>query len=381
MRVLIRAALTAGIATVVAAALAGPANAAAPRHEGRDNHDGHAVFVQTDNTAGNQVVAYDRSRQGTLTLAGTYNTGGLGGVLTGSVVDHLASQGSLTLDNRNHELYAVNAGSNTVSVFTVDGDRLHLRQVIGSGGTFPVSVTVNDDLVYVLNARNGGSIQGYLNLFGHLFQIGTWNRPLGLDPTATPEFTHTPGQIAFSPNGSQLVVTTKANTNAVDVFSIGRFGDPSTVPVADVSAGTVPFGVTFDRAGHLVVTQTGLNALATFTLKHDGTISAISSVPTGQQATCWVTPAGAFIYTGNAGSADLSGFRPSFSGSLTLLGTTSTDPGTVDGSATPDGRYLYAQTGANGIVDEYAVNGNGSLTSLGSVTVANAVGGEGIVAS
>ena len=122
----------------------------------------HAVFVQTDNTAGNQVVAYNRADNGTLTLAATYNTGGLGGVLNGSAVDHLASQGSLAYNQRDGSLYAVNAGSNTVSVFSVTGDHLSLRQVVGSGGVFPVSVAVHGDLVYVLNAENGGSVQGYV---------------------------------------------------------------------------------------------------------------------------------------------------------------------------------------------------------------------------
>jgi phosphoribosylformylglycinamidine (FGAM) synthase-like amidotransferase family enzyme len=45
-----------------------------------------------------------------------------------------------------------------------------------------------------------------------------------------------------------------------------------------------------------------------------------------------------------------------------------------------DGQFLYVQTGGNGIVDEFHVNTNGSLTGIGSVTVAGAVGGEGIVA-
>src|ERR1700689_1638754 len=67
------------------------------------------VFVQTDNTSGNQIVAYDRAADGTLTQAGVYATGGLGGQLVGSVVDHLASQGSLAFDRDNDELYAVNA--------------------------------------------------------------------------------------------------------------------------------------------------------------------------------------------------------------------------------------------------------------------------------
>ena len=44
----------------------------------------------------------------------------------------------------------------------------------------------------------------------------------------------------------------------------------------------------------------------------------------------------------------------------------------------PSGRYLYVQTGGNGIVDEFRVGSAGSLTEVGSVTVPNAVGGEGI---
>src|SRR5258707_1155851 len=87
----------------------------------------------------------------------TLMVGGRGGILDGSVVDHTASQGSLGYDPRHGLLYAVNPGSNTVSVFAVHGDRLALRQVLGSGGTFPVSVTVHGDVVYVLNALKGGS--------------------------------------------------------------------------------------------------------------------------------------------------------------------------------------------------------------------------------
>ena len=152
-----------GLATAAVAALAAPASAAtaASSHGHFPDRASHAVFVQTDNTAGNQVVAYHRSGSGTLTLAGTYSTGGNGGQLTGSVVDHLASQGSLQYDARQRLVIAVNAGSNTVSVFWAFGDRLVLRQVISSGGTFPVSVAIHGNLVYVVNALNGGSIQGY----------------------------------------------------------------------------------------------------------------------------------------------------------------------------------------------------------------------------
>ena len=76
----------------------------------------------------------------------------------------------------------------------------------------------------------------------------------------------------------------------------------------------------------------------------------------------------------------MSGYLRAPNGNLTLLGATPTDPGTVDASAAADGQFLYVQTGGNGIVDEFHVNPNGTLTALGSVTVTGAAGGEGIVA-
>lgn len=78
------------------------------------------MFVQTDNTAGNAVVAYHRSSSGTLTKAGSYQTGGL--------------------------LVAVKAGSNTISVFGVRSDRLRLQKVTSSDGAFPVSISIHGDL-------------------------------------------------------------------------------------------------------------------------------------------------------------------------------------------------------------------------------------------
>jgi len=76
----------------------------------------------------------------------------------------------------------------------------------------------------------------------------------------------------------------------------------------------------------------------------------------------------------------VTGFQSGGGGQLTLLGNTTTDPETVDASASSDGNFLYVQTGADGIVDEFHVNTDGSLTSLGSAIVPGAAGGEGIVA-
>ena len=78
MKTRVRAALAAG-AAVGLSVLAFPALAGAnsspnapPFAFGAD----HAVFVQTDNVAGNQIVAYHRNVNGTLVPAGSYSTGG-----------------------------------------------------------------------------------------------------------------------------------------------------------------------------------------------------------------------------------------------------------------------------------------------------------------
>ena len=372
MRKTFRLAVVGGIAVAATALFAGQAQASLVEHSA-------PVFVQTDNLSGNTIVAYDRAADGSLQQAGVYQTGGKGGALTGAVVDFLASQGSLAYDRADGLLYAVNAGSNTVTVFTVHGDRLVRHQVISSGGSFPVSIAVRGHVVYVLNARDGGSVQGYLRFGDTLVRVPSWHRPLGLNPTATPEFTNTPGQVTFTPDGSQLVVTTKANGNNIDVFAVNRFGRISAQPVVNADPGQVPFGATFDAGGHLVVAEAA-NAVATFTVNANGTLTLVDRQLTGQAATCWIVRDGSNFYASNAGSATLSGYHDPGSGTLTALGNTSTNAGTVDAAVSSDRRFLYVQTGANGIVDAFRVGADGSLTAVGSVTVPESVGGEGIVA-
>ena len=195
-----------------------------------------------------------------------------------------------------------------------------------------------------------------------------------------PQFTNTPGQVAFSPDGSQLVVTTKANGSDVDVFGVDHNGSLSSAPVVNSVPGAVPFAVTFDRSDNLVVSEAGTNALATFDLHHDGTITEIQTVLTGQAATCWVANVNGQFYASNAGSGSVSRFLSGPGGAITFAGNTSTDAGTVDAAGTAHGHFLYVQTGATGTVDEFNVSHDGTLTPIGSVIVPAAAGGEGIVA-
>ncbi len=370
-----------GAVVAVAAAsvlAAGPALASVPAH-----HPGpgaSTVYVPTNDPAGNEVRVLTRAADGTLHAAGSYATGGTGGALTGAVVDRLASQGPVVLDRPSGLLYVVNAGSDTLSVFSTRGDGLRLRDVVPTGGDFPVSVAVHDARVYVLNARGGGSVQGFVRAGGHLVAVPSWHRDLGLDPAATPEFTHTPGQVAFGPGGRTLLVTTKAGSNAIDVFTFGAFGRPSPAPTVTSLPGRVPFALVLDAQGHVVVAEAASFA-ATFALDAHGTLTPLAEQATGQAATCWIAARGNDVWTSNAGSATLSGYRVDAAGGLTATGVTGTLPGTVDASVSSDGRFLDVQTGAQGTVDTFAIGDDGTLTAVGSLVVPGTVGGEGIASS
>ena len=89
-----------------------------------------------------------------LTAAGSVASGGLG---SGS---GLGSQGAVILDDHAHRLFAVNAGSDSVSSFAVTKDGLELVDTAPSGGDLPISLTYDHGILYVLNAGTPNSISG-----------------------------------------------------------------------------------------------------------------------------------------------------------------------------------------------------------------------------
>ncbi|XVV15020.1 lactonase family protein [Actinoplanes sp. CA-131856] len=366
MRNTTRAAAIAGVALAATATAAGPAAASGSHH----TPDG-AVFVQTNGTDGNKIVSYDRN----LHQVGTYATGGLGTPAT-TAVDPLASQGGLTLDRAHGLLYAVNAASNSVTVFGVHGARLTRLQVIGSGGSFPVGVAVHGQTVYVLNAHDGGSIQGFRRYGDRLVALPGSHRKLGL--TAAND---SPGQVAFSPDGRHLLVTIKG-ASEIDVFAVTASGGVSAQPVRHQTPGKTPFALDFDRFGHAVVAEAGTNAAATFDLRRDGRLVPLAEVATGGKATCWVTGVNGTFYLSNAATGTISAFRTRADGSLANLGTTHTaGGGTIDTAASSDGRTLYAETGAtpDGI-EAFRIGHDGRLTAAGSASIPGGVNSEGIAA-
>jgi 6-phosphogluconolactonase (cycloisomerase 2 family) len=351
----------------------------------RDGRRGSAVFVQTNELNGNRIVVFGRHGDGRLSEEDSYSTGGNGGIATpGTESDRIASQGSLVYDDRHRLLFAVNAGSDSLAVFSVRGLRLRLEDVLPSGGDFPASVAVHRDLVYVLNAGGAGIVQGFEIRGNDVRPLSASARSLGLANTDPPNFLTSPGQVGFTPDGRKLIVTTKAARSTIDVYDVRRDGRLSETAVMNPSATPVPFAFTFDPAGRLVMGEAAASAVTTYRINSNGTLANPQSQSDGQVALCWIVKARGFYYVTNTGSNNVSGYRIDENGRPTLIGPTgvvaTTEQGPIDMATAAGGRFLYVQTGTAGTVDEFRVNDDGTLTRLGNV--ANLPPGqEGIAAS
>ena len=368
MRILVR--LLVLVATAVAAlAAVVPAQAAG---------DAQAVFVQTNDPLGNAIDAFTRGAGGTLAFSASYPTGGLGGRETGAGSDPLASQGSLHLVSGAHLLLAVNAGSNTISVFQVDGARLTLTQVLSSGGLFPTGIGVAGNLVYVLDAGGPGAVAGYRIAGGRLHPIAGSTRTLGLPNANTPFFLSSPAEVGFTADGAHLVVTTTTNST-VDVFAVGPDGRLSAAPVANPAAG-VPFAFVFDGAGRMVLNFAATSSLQVFTVNADGTITADGApAGDGRAAACWISPAAGFDYVSNTASGDVSQFQVS-GATVTVANPIAAAGvgGAIDSVAV--GSFLYVQAGHEGTVHVYSIGAGGTLSPVQVVAVPDGGSQEGIAA-
>ncbi|TLS42697.1 lactonase family protein [Streptomyces montanus] len=333
----------------------------------------HAVFVQGNELSGNTIHAFARGDDGTLSPSGTYATGGKGGDQVDAPTDSLASQGSLVYDDVSGMLLAVNAGSGTVTSFRVEGQQLKDRRVVDSGGEFPASVAVHGAIAYVMNAGGEGSIQGFKITSKGLKPLKGSHRSLGLDNEDLPLFSSSPGEVEFTPDGRNLVVTTKSN-NTVEVFPMKRNGLPAVAePVLNESAGGVPFAISFDKTGkRMVVAEAEKSTVTTYQVKRDGRLKVLQEpLANGQETLCWLERAGNYFYGGNTGNSTVTGYRMDKGGRLSLTNEVgiATPPsansqGVIDLAVTEDEKFVYVQNAVSGTVDGFRVEANGALTKV-----------------
>lgn len=328
-----------------------------------------AVYAMTNAADGNEIVAFDRNEKGILTAVGSVSTGGLG---SGGALDPLGSQHSLILSQS--WLLAVNAGSDEISVFRVRPDGLLLTDKIGSGGNFPVSLTIFHNLVYVLNGGASPNITGFtLDHRGKLTVIPGSTRLLGSGAFA---------QVGFDPQGKMLVVTDRVE-HEILVYSIGKDGLPSPIPVTSPSNGLGPFGFIFTQQGYLVVSEAGSGAVSSYAILPDGSLQVITpSEANGQTATCWIVGNEQYGFTANTGSSTISAYKLKPGKGTVMLLDAGAGMGNldIDIAISIDGRFLYALNAGDGTIGMFRITSKGILVDLGSVDAGLSIFTQGIAA-
>ena len=344
-----------------------PALTAASNYQG-------AVFVGTnhnntntdftENEPANQVVMYNRDRNGKLYLVDRFETGGQGsGPAQRFAGDGLGSSRSIILSENNRWLYVTNAGSDTLSMFQVRKDGLRLRDVVPTGDgspneRFPNSITNHRNLVYVLNSAGNGSITGFRRQGKRLSPIENSTRALDANQARfAPDPLFNPTQVTFTPDGSKLVVTIKdgpaegaipgvtpTGPGRILVFDVDRKGRPSQTFTQTNLDNRGPFGFSFDRQGNMLVSlfiggPDLTSAVGSFRINQDGSLAPITPLVEagGEVDLCWLENNGSFAYGANYGSAVISSFSIGSDGRLTLLDARAglTDETDVSQGSTP----------------------------------------------
>jgi len=224
-------------------------------------------------------------------------------------------------------------------------------------------VSVHGNLLYVLNAGSS-SITG--------FRLDGRGRVAPLAGSTQPLLGSGPAQVAFSSDGTALVVTEKTSSS-IDTFAVRRDGR-AEAGISSPSAGGTPFGFSFDSRGRAFVSEAAGSA-SSYAVDASGAHVITGAAPTHQGAPCWlvVTPDGRYAYTANAAGGSVSGFSIAADGSLALLDSNDVSAGIgadshpLDETVSADGRYLYVLVDGHHTIGGYRIAADGSLTPLGEV--------------
>ena len=330
------------------------------------------LYTQTNDPAGNVVQQFDRADDGRLLAGKSIETGGLGSAAIGG------RQGAVATSDDGDTIYAINAGSDTVTSLQ-DRRRLRVTDTTPSGGSQPVSVDEQDGRVYVLNSGGVPNVTSFrADGKGRLYRIPGGSQEL---PGAVGA-----AQVSVTPDGGTLVVSERLS-NRLETISVARSGRLGE-PVITASSGAVPFGFAITHAGDIVVSEAGASSVSSYRLGDGGALSAVSaSLLVGQGAACWVavTPDGSFAYTGNA-SGSISGYSIDDDGALHALNanglTAAVIPSPRDLAIDSSGRFLYAVSPGNATapaqVTGYRIGADGSLEQFTSQPAAAGLTGAAI---
>lgn len=353
--------------------------------------EGQVVFVMTNDAVDNEVVGFRYVSTG-LEVIDSWSTGGQGlGVLELPLlelmdgIDPLVSEGSL--HRVGDHLVAVNAGSGSVTAFSVAADGMLTMTDTLDVGAYPNTLGSRGDQIFVGLSPGtdavGGIAQLTIDAQGALERVG------GLLPLSVPE-AH-PARVLVT---DDFLVVSEVTHGMIDVWPLDG-NEPLAADarvVRSPSAGPGPFGISPLGDGRILVNEAapempGGAGVSTYQIESDGLLTPITAnLRNGQSATCWgvVAPDGMHAFTSNTASGTLSSYSLEPDGAVALnAGVAATVAGgPIDMSLSADGSMLYVLLGGTGEIAVHDVTG-GMLSAPMVMSTAFALpiqGSQGIVA-
>lgn len=237
---------------------------------------------------------------------------------------------SMVMDSNGKFVFVANQGSNSVSVFSVDGSGL-LTEITGS--PFPTSpgpsgLAMTGNTLFVAN-QGAGTVSVYTidQASGNLTQGTGSSFAAGTSPAA----------LDVDPSGKFLYVADQA-TNSVLAFSIAGSGQLSSVSGSPIAAGIAPVNVRV---------------------------------------------VGSSVYVANSGSGDVSGYSIGGSGALTAISGSPFSAGTnpVYIASGNSGRLVFVANQGSDNISVFQVGGGGALSPAGGSPFATVAGNPAAIAS
>ncbi len=281
------------------------------------------VYTETDNSnpGQNAVIAYRQNANGQVKQIGSFSTGGTG------VAD---AQGLLGPDDSDKEviaspdgrlLFAVNQGSNSVAVFRVRANgslALVNNTAVSSGGTQPVSLSIDGNRLYVLN--RGDEIQGQTGSIAPTITVfnirangalkenwaATTTLPVGLSPSQL--LISSSSHLAFLDTFTPPPLNNVTNANEVLPFHIAANGSLIPVSSGGLAAPVTPpllLGLAQHPTQNIIYAGlVGANSVGVFTFDGSGNLTLADTLAAQGKGQCWTTVSanGKFLYTVDTGT-------------------------------------------------------------------------------
>jgi hypothetical protein len=289
--------------------------------------DQSALVVTASNATQNQLLVYNSSGKLIQTIA-TQGKGGVSGNSGG-----IEAEGSLVA--------VVNFGSQSVSLFDREFNGFSLRQVVPTASS-PVSVAFGANHLYILGTTKVESHP----MFGSFVS----SNPDGVAALLLAD--GSAAQVGVLPN--QLIVSEKSN--AIETVSLRA--DGAVTGAATLVQGIpappnnmTPFGLT-TRGNDAYVTIAHSNEIS---LVRNGKVLTVTGSGT-QNAPCWLTLVGPFLFSSNSPSMSVSRFA--------VYGQKIVQDAAVAATFNGDPTDIAAGGGFVAVID-----GNGPLSHLSIFTV------------